>query len=150
MSVFLLRDQQCLSPFHNIFGLTHHSHRVHIEVKLVGRHGPVPKVPRWQNLIPSFPCIVLGWRAWGRNPRKGRDQILQRSAAEPYSISPKGQTHTIFKSGYCHLATMAHTRSWCTYRRTPSSLLRTRPPVYPACTCERIGFVHPLPLPSHP
>ena len=34
------------------------------------------KVARWQNLIPSFPWIAPGWRAWGRNPRKGRDQIL--------------------------------------------------------------------------
>ena len=29
-----------------------------------------------QNLMPSFPWIAPGWRAWGRNPRKGRDQIL--------------------------------------------------------------------------
>ena len=29
------------------------------------------KVARWQNLIPSFPWIAPGWRAWGRNPRKG-------------------------------------------------------------------------------
>ena len=41
------------------------------------------KVARWQNLIPSFPWIAPGWRAWDRNPRKGRDQILQRSIAEP-------------------------------------------------------------------
>ena len=41
------------------------------------------KVARWQNLIPSFPWIAPGCRAWGRNPRKGRDQILQRSVAEP-------------------------------------------------------------------
>ena len=41
------------------------------------------KVARWQNLIPSFPWITPGWRAWGRNPRNGRDQILQRSVAEP-------------------------------------------------------------------
>ena len=41
------------------------------------------KVARWQNLIPSFPWIAPGWRAWGSNPRKGRDQILQRSVAEP-------------------------------------------------------------------
>ena len=34
------------------------------------------QVARWQNLIPSFPWIAPGWRAWGRNPRKGRDQIL--------------------------------------------------------------------------
>ena len=27
------------------------------------------------NLISSFPWIVPGW-GWGRNPRKGRDQIL--------------------------------------------------------------------------
>ena len=40
-------------------------------------------VARWQNLIPSFPWIAPGWRAWGGNPRKGRDQILQRSVAEP-------------------------------------------------------------------
>ena len=40
---------------------------------------PGIKVSRWQNLIPSFPWIVPGWRAWGRNPRKGRDQILQHS-----------------------------------------------------------------------
>ena len=66
----------------------------------------IGKVARWQNLIPSFPWIAPGWRAWGRNPRKGRDQILQRSGAEPYSRSPKGQTDTILKSGYSHLATM--------------------------------------------
>ena len=41
------------------------------------------RVARWQNLIPSFPWIAPGWRAWGHNPRKGRDQILQRSVAEP-------------------------------------------------------------------
>ena len=41
------------------------------------------KVARRQNLIPSFPWIAPGWRAWGCNPRKGRDQILQRSVAEP-------------------------------------------------------------------
>ena len=41
------------------------------------------KVARWQNWIPSFPWIAPGWRAWGRNPRKGRDQILHRSGAEP-------------------------------------------------------------------
>ena len=40
-------------------------------------------VSRWQNLIPSFPWIVPGWTAWGRNPRKGRDQILQHIVAEP-------------------------------------------------------------------
>ena len=40
------------------------------------------KVARWQNLIPSFPWIAPGWRAWGRNPRKGRDHILQLSVAE--------------------------------------------------------------------
>ena len=34
------------------------------------------KVARWQNVIPSFPWIAPGWRAWGRNPKKGRDQIL--------------------------------------------------------------------------
>ena len=44
---------------------------------------PDARVARWQNLIPSFPWIAPGWRAWGRNPRKGRDQILQRSVAEP-------------------------------------------------------------------
>ena len=37
----------------------------------------VCSVARWQNLIPSFPWIAPGWRAWGRN------QILQRSVAEP-------------------------------------------------------------------
>ena len=41
------------------------------------------RVARWQNLIPSFPWIAPWWRVWGRNPRKGRDQILQRSVAEP-------------------------------------------------------------------
>ena len=35
-----------------------------------GREGqPVidNRVARWQNLIPSFPWIAPGWRAWGRN-----------------------------------------------------------------------------------
>ena len=31
-------------------------------------------VARWENLIPSFPWIAPGWRAWGRNPRKGREE----------------------------------------------------------------------------
>ena len=45
--------------------------------------GPHLKVARWQNLIPSFPWIAPVWRAWGRNPRKRRDQIFaaQRSGA---------------------------------------------------------------------
>ena len=29
---------------------------------------------RCKILIPSFPWIAPGWRAWGRNPSKGRDQ----------------------------------------------------------------------------
>ena len=29
-----------------------------------------------QRLIPSFPWIAPGWRAWRRNPRKGRDHML--------------------------------------------------------------------------
>ena len=41
------------------------------------------KVARWQNLIPSISWIAPGWRAWGCNPRKGRDPILQRSVSEP-------------------------------------------------------------------
>ena len=48
------------------------------------------KVARWQNLIPSFPWIVPGWRVWGCNPRKGRDQILRRSVAEPLPFKPGG------------------------------------------------------------
>ena len=44
---------------------------------------PDAKVARWQNWIPSSPWIAPGWRAWGRNPRKGRDHILERSVAEP-------------------------------------------------------------------
>ena len=30
---------------------------------------------------PFLSWIAPGWRAWGRNPRKGRDHILQRSGA---------------------------------------------------------------------
>ena len=45
--------------------------------------GPWLRYATLQNLIPSFPWIAPGWRAWGRNPRKGRNQILQRSVAEP-------------------------------------------------------------------
>ena len=44
---------------------------------------PDASVARWQNLISSFPWIAPRWRVWGRNPRKGRDPILQRSIAEP-------------------------------------------------------------------
>ena len=42
----------------------------------------------------------------GAIQEKEKDQILQRSIAELKSRSPKGQTHTIKKSGYSHLATM--------------------------------------------
>ena len=57
----------------------------HVRVRHVDEVGErlVEEVARWQNLIPSFPWIALGWRAWGHNPRKGRDQILQRSLADP-------------------------------------------------------------------
>ena len=51
----------------------------------VGRgRGVRGKVARWQNLIPSFPWIAPGRRAWGRNPRKGRkgsNFAAQRSGA---------------------------------------------------------------------
>ena len=40
-------------------------------------------VARWHNLIPSIPWIAPEWRAWGRNPGQGWDQILQHSVAEP-------------------------------------------------------------------
>ena len=52
------------------------------EKALTSTRSLVAMVARWQNLIPSFPWIAPGWRAWGRNPRKGRDQILQRSVAK--------------------------------------------------------------------
>ena len=35
-----------------------------------------------QNLIPSFPWIGPGWTAKGRNQKKARDHIWQRSIAE--------------------------------------------------------------------
>ena len=40
-------------------------------------------VARWQNVIPSFPWIAPGWWAGGRNPRKGRDQILPSGNTVP-------------------------------------------------------------------
>ena len=43
----------------------------------------------------SLDCARV--KGGGRNPRKGRDRILQGSVAEPYSRSPKGQTQTILK-----------------------------------------------------
>ena len=54
----------------------------------------ITSVARWQNLIPTLPRIAPGWRAGVevRKPRKGRDQILQRSIAEPQSFKPKRRT----------------------------------------------------------
>ena len=77
-------------PHHNIHhplttqppSLHHHLHQHHQQQQQQQMH-QVHSVARWQNLIPSFPWIAPGWRAWGRNPRKRRDQILQRSVAEP-------------------------------------------------------------------
>ena len=74
--------------------------KVHSRLMWHSRSQPAPpsllaKVARGQNLIPSFLWIAPGWRAWRRNPRKGRDQILQRSVAEPLSRSPKGHALTI-------------------------------------------------------
>ena len=69
----------------------------------VGKAQVKGSVARWQHLIPSFPWIAPGWRCCGRNPRKERDQILQRSRSLP---SPKSQTHIILKSGHGHLATL--------------------------------------------
>ena len=38
-----------------------------------------------------FPSLDYpGWRARGRNPRKGSNQILKRSVAEPYFFKPEG------------------------------------------------------------
>ena len=42
----------------------------------------------------------------GRNPREGRDQILQRSVAELKSFKLKGPNIYNLKTGYRHLATM--------------------------------------------
>ena len=39
-----------------------------------------PEVARWQNLIPSFPCIAPGWRAWGAI--QGKEGIKFCSVAE--------------------------------------------------------------------
>ena len=43
-----------------------------LTVKLHCIVGIVTSVARWQNLMPSFPWIAPGWRAWGPNPRKER------------------------------------------------------------------------------
>ena len=43
----------------------------------------VTNVARLQNVIPSFPWIAPPHPPPWRNPRKGRDQILQRSVVEP-------------------------------------------------------------------
>ena len=61
---------------------------------------PVNKVARWQNLI-----------VWGRNPRKRRDQNLQRSVVEPLSFTlelPRIARRLQFKNlALCsHLATI--------------------------------------------
>ena len=42
------------------------------------------------DLFLSLDCARVEWRVWGRNSRKGRDQILQRSIAEPQSFKPQG------------------------------------------------------------
>ena len=58
--------------------------RHHFAVPIaVQQRRPEAKVARWQNLIPSFPWIAPEGRVWGCNPRKGMDQILQGSVAEP-------------------------------------------------------------------
>ena len=45
--------------------------------------GLCPRYATLQNLIPSCPWIAPPRPPPWRNPRKGRDQILQRSVAEP-------------------------------------------------------------------
>ena len=40
------------------------------QCKMVKGVSQAVRVARWQNLIPSFPWIAPGWRAWGRNPQK--------------------------------------------------------------------------------
>ena len=66
MSVFFPRDQRCPGPLYNILGLAHHRHRVHVEVKLVGRDCPV------SGLAPEF-CRQL---YKNRSSRKIDSQIL--------------------------------------------------------------------------
>ena len=66
MSVFFPRDQRCPGPLYNILGLAHHRHRVHVEVKLVGRDCPV------SGLTPEF-CRQL---YKNRSSRKIDSQIL--------------------------------------------------------------------------
>ena len=53
-----------------------------------GEEESLDKVARWQNLIPYSPWIAPGWRAWGSNPRKGRDQILPSGNLVPSSFRP--------------------------------------------------------------
>ena len=62
-------------------------------------------------MIPSFPWIAPGWRKGAQsNPDtiEGKEVIKLCSAAyrSHSTSSPKGQTHTISKSGYRHLVTM--------------------------------------------
>ena len=84
-------NQACSAPIHPSFEVHKKSSQSHSHPIRA-----LSKVARWQNWIPSCPWIAPGWRAWGHNPRKGRDQILLRSVAHSQSFKPDGQ------NGYNH------------------------------------------------
>ena len=59
---------------------------------------PGASVARWQNLIPSFPWIAPGWRAWGRNPNFAIWQHLMScvSSKSYYLICTVTASHLTF------------------------------------------------------
>ena len=87
------------------------------------------KVARWQNLIPS--AWVVGR---GRNPRKGRAQILERSGAivlQAIRIK-RLQSESKNKFGYSHLATTLENGERFAGRPDRAALRRIpRPPRLP-------------------
>ena len=84
-----------ISPNANLDPVGRGELREAVEVELRrARRRPLPVDPLALAavLVPAQGCQMAKF-----DPRKGRDQILQRSIAELLSRSPKGQTHTILK-----------------------------------------------------
>ena len=63
-------------------------------------------VARCQNLILFVPWIVPGLRAWVAIQEKEGIKFCSAAWRIHSHSSPKGQKHTLLKSGYSHLATM--------------------------------------------
>ena len=66
-----------------------------------------------QNLIPSFPWIAPGWRAWGRNPRKGSNFAIWQPCLKGW----KGGENRVADVEACRTLCLTEGAKFFTFRK---------------------------------